>query len=634
MLKSVEYSVEFPTTGRVFTNVIEFEPGLTAITGPNEAGKSLVMEMITYAKFGKEALRGPASDYRNLECRLVEEIGGHEWVLDRRPRSETFTIDGEVVAVGADAINKEVPNRLGYGLDVFNIAHAAQQGDLEALTSLRPTARRQMIDKLVGLDLLESVERSCKDEARALNTLAQSMAVDIVEPVEPEPPEGYEPVPVLEQKIEEMQAQELERQRLEAIPEPVEPTKPEAPAETDVEALEQYEAERQECLKARAFLEGQLAGLPEPTTTLENLEKGVAWKHYQEEISRRGPQPEYPLAALEEWQETWNRKRILEGTTSVSCPKCTHEFLTEQPDVDLDQVRNLPDPPLSESDINRQKRRHELWAEPLTVCEEVVIHNMEQEIFAHANADSRADLLNKLGALPFHTDRSRELAVARNYQREIAVYTDRQNRYNQELAAYRDARASLEGIQNKADDLQELKLLLGTSKAYEVSHSQFILQRDHTRKQQLKLKQYTDQAEDYLSGAGCLSKTRLRVKRELAPSLAVASSAILSGMTNGERRHIDIDEDFNITVDGQAVRTLSGSGKSVVNLALRIGLGQILTSKILPVFMGDEIDAAMDSNRVGATHETLQALRDYLAQIIIITHKPDFVADQKIELIS
>ena len=45
------------------------------------------------------------------------------------------------------------------------------------------------------------------------------------------------------------------------------------------------------------------------------------------------------------------------------------------------------------------------------------------------------------------------------------------------------------------------------------------------------------------------------------------------------------------------LETLSGSGKACANLALRIGLGQVLTNKVVSLFIGDEIDASMDTER-------------------------------------
>src|SRR5262245_43467351 len=61
-------------------------------------------------------------------------------------------------------------------------------------------------------------------------------------------------------------------------------------------------------------------------------------------------------------------------------------------------------------------------------------------------------------------------------------------------------------------------------------------------------------------------------------------------MTGGRRQSIRVDEEFDVTVDGQPLNTLSGSGKAVANLALRNGLGQVLTNNVLSLFVGDEID--------------------------------------------
>ena len=60
---------------------------------------------------------------------------------------------------------------------------------------------------------------------------------------------------------------------------------------------------------------------------------------------------------------------------------------------------------------------------------------------------------------------------------------------------------------------------------------------------------------------------------------------------------VEVDEDFEILIDGQPINTLSGSGKAVANLAVRIALGQILTNKVFSVFFADEVDAAMDDDR-------------------------------------
>src|SRR3546814_7738428 len=78
---------------------------------------------------------------------------------------------------------------------------------------------------------------------------------------------------------------------------------------------------------------------------------------------------------------------------------------------------------------------------------------------------------------------------------------------------------------------------------------------------------------------------------------------------------------MNIMVDGQDIATLSGAGATVANLAIRIGLGRVLVSRIFPVFIGDEIDSDMDAERAEATAVALSSLTDQLEQVLIVTHK-------------
>ena len=89
----------------------------------------------------------------------------------------------------------------------------------------------------------------------------------------------------------------------------------------------------------------------------------------------------------------------------------------------------------------------------------------------------------------------------------------------------------------------------------------------------------------------------------------------------GQRQSIVVDQAFDVTVNGKALDTLSGSGKAVANLALRLGLGQVLTNKVFSLFIGDEIDASLDQDRSENCATTMQAVKGWLSQIILISHK-------------
>lgn len=628
MLKSLSYSVEFPTTGRCFENQIEFAPGLTAITGRNEAGKTIVLEMVGYCLFGKAALRGTASDYKNLVANLALRVGDKEVVIDRA-RKETLTVDGEITAVGADAINKEIPKLLGFGLDVFNIACAAQQGDLDALTKLRPTERKQMIDKLIGLDLLENIEKDCKQEAKTHSAVASSLIVSVPVPQEPVRPDDYQPSADLEALVAEVQAHQGERALLLRVAEPVAPVAPEAPDVIDVEMLEAHEASRQAILRERAGIEGQLKAIPLPRVSRDELAGALAYAEYQQEVRRRGPKPDYTLDQLAGFEAILDAQDTAKNVEEVSCPACDHHF---HPGVaEAVYELSLQTSPLNHKQIFDQQRRNALWDEPLAEVPAVVVDNIQQEVLAHARVDDRTGLQLRLDKLVVPADRGGELRAARAYHQARSVYDERAARYGADLAAYDSAQARLGMLPDRAADAVYLQGRLGNARAYEAAVERY--QHDVARYDDVtaRARDARDLSEGFSRGAASLKNVRVKVKAELAPSLSKAASTLISAMTKGERRFVDVDEDFNIIVDGQPLQTLSGSGKSVVNLALRLGLGQVLTSKVLPFFLGDEIDKDMDAVRAAATSETMMNLREYLSQIILVTHK-EIEADHLIQV--
>jgi DNA repair exonuclease SbcCD ATPase subunit len=85
--------------------------------------------------------------------------------------------------------------------------------------------------------------------------------------------------------------------------------------------------------------------------------------------------------------------------------------------------------------------------------------------------------------------------------------------------------------------------------------------------------------------------------------------------------YIDVDEDMNITADGQDVATFNGAHATMINLALRLALGQVLVSRVFPVFLGDEIDSDADEDNSQAIADALMSCTGQLQQIILISHK-------------
>jgi DNA repair exonuclease SbcCD ATPase subunit len=130
-----------------------------------------------------------------------------------------------------------------------------------------------------------------------------------------------------------------------------------------------------------------------------------------------------------------------------------------------------------------------------------------------------------------------------------------------------------------------------------------------------------NKAKEYRKVRDVMNVLRSLIKQHLLPSLNAVSSHLLEKMTGGQRRAIYVDENFDVIVDQQSLDTLSGSGKAVANLALRIALGQVLTNRVFSVLMADEIDASMDNFRAENTAEVLLTLQNSISQILQVSHK-------------
>ena len=135
----------------------------------------------------------------------------------------------------------------------------------------------------------------------------------------------------------------------------------------------------------------------------------------------------------------------------------------------------------------------------------------------------------------------------------------------------------------------------------------------------------------YKSAVDNLKEMKLKIKGYVLPSLQKVASILLSEMSDGLFKNVKIDPEFNILVEDREVNLFSGSEQAMINLALRLGLGQVLTHKAFSVFIGDEIDASMRDERAQLTANCLRKISKYIKQVILISHR-DIEADQYISL--
>lgn len=112
----------------------------------------------------------------------------------------------------------------------------------------------------------------------------------------------------------------------------------------------------------------------------------------------------------------------------------------------------------------------------------------------------------------------------------------------------------------------------------------------------------------------------------IAPELSETATSLISAMTNGYYTEVLLDENFTpsvIDIEGneRPVSWLSGGEESVVALALRIAIGDLMTGGEGGLLWLDEVLTAQDSARRSSLLNTLRNLTG--RQIVMINHTPD-----------
>lgn len=608
MITSIEYNIKFSSTNRQFAQKINFKPGLTVITGANEQGKSLILEMIEYAWFGSKALRGQMSDYDTLNVTMNWETKGIKHTVVRNGSSQTLD---KTKAVGATAVNKEIISILGIDLDTFRIACSAKQGELDRLTArMQPTERRKMVDEVIGLSQLEAVEKLCRAEMNAIRRLRDNLATRLVEPESPIMPHIYYPSQLLEQKVKDQLALEAERNQLLKLKEPVAPEQPVRGFwENDIE---HYESLRKEKDAEREGITRTLRSIPPASYTRSDLD--IARAYYEQ--FERGPRPtlnrEYVEKAIHDYGEL---ERV---SQSVECPACSTLFIPGHTDT----VVKVQQPTESLSELKQELKRIDRWEgfldEPEIEPVSIKRNQIEIEAQALAQAEVREKLEKQLTMIPVIVSKADQLKAKQDYIKAQDIYDHTYEHWRELWDTWNEAQSTLASMPEP--DL-ELENILRESRNYEEQMIRYDANILAFKNDTAEVEKLNESAEAFFKAAEALKFVRSQVKLHLIPSLNRVASHLLSEMTNGARKTIVVDEDFNVTVDNQPVRTLSGSGISVVNLALRIALGQVLTQTVIPVFLGDELDADCDTERTAAINKSLKNLSQTLKQVIVVSHK-------------
>lgn len=674
MINSLKFKVTFTSNGKTIEGEHTFEKGLTSITGKNETGKSLRLEMIRYCLFGAKALRAESKTYKSLAATLKFTVGGKTYTLSRGGNKVSLKLGIDDVATGSKPVNEALIRILGYDIEVFDVANACLQGEIEALSDKTPGDRKRMVDRTIGLDALDSVIDAVTTDVsatrKALAMMQEQVLVRYEQPVKPDLATDQ----TVEQYEELMQSLERDLQRKNFLQGMISAAyAPEPKAGTIVPTpgtLEELEEQLGLHNRARGDIAGIKYTLDKYNTATKGLggfnkddvfkyidgDYGNKWAAYNAYISRKPEEVTYTQEMIDLVVKGNGVKERNGNLLHIICPNCQQGIdaslsdgkicqLNEQ-DFDWTRYEELLDIFPTDKRLHEKQTALTAW---LHWSGQTPIEKPDMNYMPGAEwMRGHLDVLLELNDFNPATAQTQIAEAETDWINKSKVLTDQITikkrevadieRFNRETDAYSKYKALVESNQKELDGLKHIEEYLVQTKVecqklrnYNDAVNKFEARQESQREALQTIAELEANLETLSRVKKALSDLKPLVKLHLIPSLNHVASNLLAQMTGGERRVIKVDENFNIEVDGDQINTLSGSGKAVANLAVRIGLGTVLTNKVFSVFLADEIDAAMDSERAEYTANCLRNLTNTIDQIILVSHKqPD--ADHNIQL--
>ena len=282
---------------------------IACLSGENGAGKSALLDAITWALWGEARLKSDddliALGAQEMEVEMIFALDGQDYrVIRKRSKSKRGQswLDFQVQHNGgwrplSGATLREtqqiITSTLHMGYETFTNSAFLRQGHADEFTRKEPARRKQVLADILGLDVYENLEASARERAKKLDGQIKVLEGQMVELEQQAEQQAYhqQAVAAMEARVEQLTGQaagaeqdlaeatervrELEQLRRERDAQRLRMTQLRAERNELARAvaeLRQNIAEEQQILARRAEIEEGMAALQEAQVEVERLE--------------------------------------------------------------------------------------------------------------------------------------------------------------------------------------------------------------------------------------------------------------------------------------------------------------------------------------------------------------------------
>ena len=183
-------SVELENWKAHSNTTIHFSKGTNILIGQMGAGKSSILDAISFALFGtfpaiknrrikvEDVIRSKPAQQSSAKLRLGFDADGSSYVVERvlstdGPAKATLTKNGTYVQSQPQRVTEEIERALKVDYDTFSRAVYSEQNRLDYFLELSSSDRKKQIDNLLGLDRFAAAQENSTSLITRIKTMVE-----------------------------------------------------------------------------------------------------------------------------------------------------------------------------------------------------------------------------------------------------------------------------------------------------------------------------------------------------------------------------------------------------------------------------------------------------------------------------
>ncbi|MDC0041587.1 AAA family ATPase [Candidatus Nitrosopelagicus sp.] len=659
---------------------LEFNNDATVFVGQNGAGKSSIIDAITFSLFGSHMRKNNKSLIRRgankalvkvefsangKKYRTVRQIDSKGTLtaqfLEKNGEEFLPIAEGERKQFG-ESMTNEVEKVLGMNFEKLKIASIVQQGELNSIIKAKPKEFKELLNTIIGIDRLDVAVESMKEVLKEFRKDTQNKhgfddtQIELLEnkmsefeneilnskpkivELEQEKKTTEREISQIEEEIEkdsvkESQIVELENQKEELVSYAKDAIK-----KIQKEVIEE-ERKVNECKNCFSIANEKEA--IEIEISKLNLELSTVMKDVEEYGKKK--------IRFEEQSEFANRLELRDGKCPVCDSKVDHlnplfqkEHVEEEISI-LDEKLIQLEVKKSELENLIQERTDRLRkAENADI--KLKTHNISNEIELEHIVETVKEKIRKIKEIPITINSGQLLeastidAHAKMKYEKILQIEKTTSGFNQEQFLVKKSE-----LANNRQRLREIDQEFGAV-SNRIENAQKQLEKNKSSLDELhEVRKYVIELENIQKNVYSIDGPVAKSLRSWALEIISEKASEYLEKLNTKIQRISLSQktrDVNITCYARStmleLESLSGGEQVSIALSLRLGMAHLLGSSNLNFMILDEPTTHLDSERRKALVEVLSQLANIRGenasmQFIIISHDAEIFEDSSVE---